>query len=233
MILFSFLKKVGFFIFECTLSHFLILHRFKKIWLCNISFVVKTFFLFLWKIKTPQNSYNINKSQYLVSNSDNILHIKITNYKWNNILLWLSHLILNSFLKFIFFFLLISMIIFSSIICLFVCLFVCFVCLFVCLGFSSHSRIFHSYGNVTFTGEGLQILTYARHSWSLSSEGSLACHTYFDTGHPFMMVISEDPWHLHVLPSVLHWSCHYLFLRLRSGAARIRTPNLPTAIRTI
>ena len=26
-------------------------------------------------------------------------------------------------------------------------------------------------------------------------EGSLACHTYCDTGHPFIMVISEGPWH--------------------------------------
>ena len=43
-------------------------------------------------------------------------------------------------------------------------------------------RIFHSYGDVTITGEGLQ-----------SSEGSLACHTNCDTGHPFIMVISEDP----------------------------------------
>ena len=30
--------------------------------------------------------------------------------------------------------------------------------------FSSHSRIFHSFGDVTITGEGLQILTYAWHS---------------------------------------------------------------------
>ena len=52
-------------------------------------------------------------------------------------------------------------------------------------GLTSHSRIFHSYGDVTITGEGLQILTYARHSWSLSREDSLACHTYCDTGHPF------------------------------------------------
>ena len=37
-------------------------------------------------------------------------------------------------------------------------------------GFTSHSRIFHSYGYVTIAGEGLQILTYARHSWPLSSE---------------------------------------------------------------
>ena len=33
-------------------------------------------------------------------------------------------------------------------------------CLFDCR-LSSHSRIFHSYGDVTITGEGLQILTYA------------------------------------------------------------------------
>ena len=37
-------------------------------------------------------------------------------------------------------------------------------------GFSSHSRIFHLYGNVTINGERLQILIYARHSRPLSSE---------------------------------------------------------------
>ena len=52
---------------------------------------------------------------------------------------------------------------------------VLFVCLFVCL-----FRIFLSFGYVTIAGEGLQILTFARHSWLLSSEGSLACHTYCD-----------------------------------------------------
>ena len=30
----------------------------------------------------------------------------------------------------------------------------------------------------------------------------LQCHTYCDTRHPFIMVISEDPWHSHLLPSV-------------------------------
>ena len=49
---------------------------------------------------------------------------------------------------------------------------------------------FHSYGVVTITGEGLQILTYAQLSWP---EGFLACRAYCDTGHPFIMVISEDP----------------------------------------
>ena len=63
-------------------------------------------------------------------------------------------------------------------------------------------------------GEGLQILTYTRHSWPLSILGSLACHAYCDTGHPFIMVISEDPWHSHLLPSVKQWKFHYLFLGL-------------------
>ena len=46
------------------------------------------------------------------------------------------------------------------------------VCLFGV--FSSLSRIFHSFGDVIISGEGLQILTYARQLWPLSSESSLA-----------------------------------------------------------
>ena len=62
--------------------------------------------------------------------------------------------------------------------------------MFVCLGFFVHSRIFHWYGDVTIAGKGLQFLTlYARHSWPLSSDGSLARHTYCDTGHPLIIVI--------------------------------------------
>ena len=56
-------------------------------------------------------------------------------------------------------------------------------CLFA-WGFSSRSRIFHSYGGVTITGEVLQILTYAWHLWSMSREDFLACHTECYTGHP-------------------------------------------------
>ena len=100
-------------------------------------------------------------------------------------------------------------------------------------GFSSHSRIFYLYRDVTSAGEGLQIFTYARHSWSLSSEGSLAYHTYGDTGHSFVMVISENPWHLHLLPRVSQWRCHYLIKKLRFVAAGIRTPNRPPAGQTL
>ena len=39
--------------------------------------------------------------------------------------------------------------------------------------------------------------------------------------------------HTLTLPSVWLWSCHYLFFRLRSVAAGIRTPNLPHARRTL
>ena len=103
------------------------------------------------------------------------------------------------------------------------CRYSTFIYLFI-WSLSSHSRIFHSYGDVTIAGEGLQILTYARHSWPLSSEDSLTCHTHCDTGLPFIMVISEDPLHSHLLPSVWQWSCHYLFSRLRSVATGDRTP---------
>ena len=49
---------------------------------------------------------------------------------------------------------------------------------FLCLWFLSQSRIHHSCGDVTITGEGVQILTYVRHLWPLSKECSLVCHTY-------------------------------------------------------
>ena len=60
-----------------------------------------------------------------------------------------------------------------------------FVCLLVC-GFSYHLRSFHSYENVTIADVGLKIFTYSPHSWPLNSDGSLAYHTYCDTGHPFI-----------------------------------------------
>ena len=46
---------------------------------------------------------------------------------------------------------------------------------------SFNSINFHLFGDLTITGEGLQILTYARHSWLLSSESffsvsHLLCH---------------------------------------------------------
>ena len=62
--------------------------------------------------------------------------------------------------------------------------------------FTSRSRIFHLYGDVAIAGEGLQNLGLysARRSGPLSREGSLSCHTCFDTGLVFP-VSSEGPPH--------------------------------------
>ena len=72
-------------------------------------------------------------------------------------------------------------------------------CLLICLDFFDPLDLFHSFWNVTIfphkdstiTGEGLQILTFARQSWPLSSEGSLACHTECDTGIRLLPSISQ------------------------------------------
>ena len=67
-----------------------------------------------------------------------------------------------------------------------------------------------SYGNVTITGEGLHILTYTRHPWPLSSEGFLARLNYCNTDQQCIMVF-EDPWHSHLLSSILQCSLLWTF----------------------
>ena len=98
-------------------------------------------------------------------------------------------------------------------------------CLFVCLfGVYRLTREFFTHMETSpLPMKGCKILTYARHSWLLSSEGSLACHTHCDTGLPFIMVISEDPWHSHLLPNVWQWSCHYRFYDV--GLSRLGFEN--------
>ena len=44
-------------------------------------------------------------------------------------------------------------------------------------------------------------------------------------GESVYTMVCKDSWHSHLLLSVWQWSCHYLFLRLRSVAAGIRTPK--------
>ena len=83
--------------------------------------------------------------------------------------------------------------------------------LFVCFGFYIPFMKFSLNGDITITDKGLQILTFTLHSWPLSCVGSLVCHTYCDTGHLFIMVISEDLWHSHLLPSILQRCCRYLY----------------------
>ena len=89
--------------------------------------------------------------------------------------------------------------------------------LLVCLGFIVLLENFNSYGDVIIAGEVLQILTYARHSWPLSSEGSLACHTYCDTGHPFIMVTFTalyDHTKCCILCSLIHKNVFFLVYKL-------------------
>ena len=96
--------------------------------------------------------------------------------------------------------------------------------------FSSHSRIFHSFKDVAITGRRLQILTYARHLWSLSNEGSLTCHTYCDNGASIYNVNLIKP--VTLTPNAERLAVELLnpvFFRLRSVLAGIQTPNLPLA----
>ena len=102
-----------------------------------------------------------------------------------------------------------------------------FVCLFV-WGFSTHSRDFthmetHHY-RWRAANSDICLALMAIEQWGFFSVSRLLWHGAFVT-----MVISEDPRHSHVLPSDSQWSCHNLFLRLRSLGAGIRTPNLPLA----
>ena len=53
---------------------------------------------------------------------------------------------------------------------------------------TSRSRIFCWYEDVI----GLQISTYTRHLWPLSSGGSFACHTYCDTRHPYILLLGFE-----------------------------------------
>ena len=64
-------------------------------------------------------------------------------------------------------------------------------------------------------------------------QGAVRIHNYCYTRHMFLMVISDNPWHSHLMTSVRQWSCYYVFLRLRYVPAGIRTPNLPLASRTL
>ena len=94
-------------------------------------------------------------------------------------------------------------------------------CLFVWT-LSSHSRIFHSFGDVTIAGEGLQILTYAWHSWPLSSEGSLTC--LLRHGPTLYNGHLRGPVTLAPVAERLAVELSLQVLRLRSAATRDRTP---------
>ena len=82
--------------------------------------------------------------------------------------------------------------------------------LFVCLWIFGHPRIFTYIETLLLPVKGCKFwpMLGTRGHWA---EGSLTCHNHCDTGLPFIMVISADPLHSHLLQSVWQWSRHYLF----------------------
>ena len=83
-------------------------------------------------------------------------------------------------------------------------------CLFACLFLYHHTREFFTHTVTSPLPVKWCKFWPMLEWWPLSSEGSNACHTFSDTGHPFIIVISDEPWHTH-LCCVQQWSCHYLF----------------------
>ena len=72
--------------------------------------------------------------------------------------------------------------------------------------FTSHSKNFHLFGDIIMTGEGLQILTFARHSWPLSSEGFFSVPHLLWHGTSIIMLVSEDPRHSFKIILKNHWA---------------------------
>ena len=82
-------------------------------------------------------------------------------------------------------------------------------CLFV-WGFPSHSRIFHSYEKwrrhrCRWRAANIDLCSALM---AIQHGCSLACHTYCDTRHPFIIDLSETL-DTHTMLSVWQWSCHY------------------------
>ena len=87
--------------------------------------------------------------------------------------------------------------------------------LFIC-GFTSHSRIFHSFGDFTAADFDL-----------CSALMAIEQRGFFSVPHPLwymisvIIVISKDSWHLHLLPSVWQWNCHPCFNDLCQSRPKI------------
>ena len=86
------------------------------------------------------------------------------------------------------------------------------ICLFVCLRFYvtlenfSNIRRRHHYG-------------WRTSNFHLCHLAGTVLYSYCDTWHPFLMVISEDPSHSHLLPSVCQWSCDFFINEITASDA--------------
>ena len=68
----------------------------------------------------------------------------------------------------------------------------CFFENFIYLQTEPNNKI-ESYGDVNIAGEGLANVDLCSALVAIEQYGLLVCHTYCDTGHPIIMVFSEDP----------------------------------------
>jgi hypothetical protein len=64
--------------------------------------------------------------------------------------------------------------------------------LFIC--FESHEQFFSYLATVIITGDKAANLDLCLALTAYSSEGSFSCHTYCDTGPPFLRSYQKDPW---------------------------------------
>jgi hypothetical protein len=68
-------------------------------------------------------------------------------------------------------------------------------CLFGFFYFESYEQFFSYLATVTITGDGVANLDLVCLALTaFSSEGSFTCHTYCDTGPPFLRSYPKDPW---------------------------------------
>jgi hypothetical protein len=72
--------------------------------------------------------------------------------------------------------------------------------MFVC--FESHEQFFSYLATVTIAGDRAANLDLCLALTAFSSEGSFTCHTYCDTGLPFLRSYPKDPW-FYLLNAVL------------------------------
>jgi hypothetical protein len=68
------------------------------------------------------------------------------------------------------------------------------VCLFVFVCFESHEQFFSYLATVAITGDRAANLDLCLALTAFSSEGSFTCHTYCDTGPPFLRSYPKDTW---------------------------------------
>jgi hypothetical protein len=71
---------------------------------------------------------------------------------------------------------------------------ICKVWVLFCFCFESHEQFFSYLATVTITGDRAANVDLCLALTAFSSEGSFTCHTYCDTGPPFLRSYPKDPW---------------------------------------